>query len=56
MTRSAVTVFDVNGGQGSKLMLAPVLKTLVIIYLAAQQIQNFSPAGVTGSAQGMATF
>lgn len=55
-TKPAVTVFDVSGGQGSKLTFALVSELSLTVLAAAQQIQNFSPAGVTDSAQGMAIF
>lgn len=53
-TKAAVTVFDISGGQGSKFIPSVLeLDILLTIFVAAKQIQNFNPQGVTDSAQGM---
>lgn len=57
--RTAVTVFDVSGGRGSKSPTRPLLQIhrgLTTLIVAAKAIQNFNPTGVTSSAQGMTFF
>jgi hypothetical protein len=53
-TKPAVTVFDVSKGSGSKLLHPCVDQNILLTYrAAAKEIQNFQPAGVPDSSQGM---